>query len=88
MAISTMDEVIAFISGLLVIVVYMYLGPGMGQEISSAMPINQTGDFAGSKTGGDIWASNTSLISAVLLMVLIGLAIASLKSMKGKKGNN
>jgi len=82
--VSTIDEVIAFIAGLLVIVVYMYLGPGMGQEISTAMPINESGDFAGAKTGGDIWTSNTSLVGVVLLMVLIGLAVRSLKNLKGK----
>lgn len=83
--VSTIDEVIAFIGGLLVVVVYMYLGPGIGQEISTAMPINQTGDFAGAKTGGDIWTSNTSLISVVLLMALIGLAITGIKNFKRSK---
>lgn len=81
--ISAMYEVIAFIGGLLV-VVYMYLGLGMGEQISAALPINQTGDFANSKIGGDIWADSTSLIGVVLLMVLIGLAIKSLKNIKNQ----
>ncbi|MDD5498830.1 MAG: hypothetical protein PHI10_05040 [Dehalococcoidales bacterium] len=81
---STMDTVIAYSVGLMVVMVIMYVGPGLGEEISAAMPINASGDFADATTGAEIWGSNAKILGVVILIVFISLAIKSIMGMISK----
>lgn len=78
---STMDTVIAYSVGLMVVMVIMYVGPGLGEEISTALPINASGEFADATTGAEIWGSNAKILGVVILIVFISLAIKSIMGM-------
>ncbi len=84
---SAMDTVVAYAISLMVVMVILYVGPGLGEEISTAMPVNASGDFAGVTTGAEIWGSNTKILGVVILIVFISLAIKSIMGMinKGKE---
>lgn len=84
---STMDTVITYSIGLMVVMVIMYVGPGLGEEISTAMPICATGAFGDATTGAEIWGSNVKILGVVILIVFISLAIKSIMGMinKGKE---
>lgn len=69
---------------LLILVVIFYLGPGLGEEIGTALPICATGDFADATTGADIWNSNASIISVVVIIIFISLAIKALYTLQKK----
>lgn len=84
MANSTMKTVVSYAISLMVVMVIAYVGPGLGEEISTAMPINSSGDFADATTGADIWTSNLTILSVVILIVIISLAIKSIMGMSGK----
>jgi len=80
-----MQTTISYAIGLMVIMVIAYVGPGLGEEISTAMPINADGDFASATTGAEIWGSNITILSVVILIVFISLAIKSIMGMSEKK---
>ena len=82
---STMETTISYAIGLMVIMVIAYVGPGLGEEISTAMPICSTGEFADATTGADIWGSNITILSVVILIIFISLAIKSIMGMISKK---
>jgi len=77
-----MEEIIAFCMGLLTLIVICSLGPGLGESLSSAVPINASGDFAGAATGADVWSSGLSIISAVIVIAAVAIAIRALKGLK------
>jgi len=82
-----MQRVIGLAVGLLIVVVIFYLAPGMGQEVSTALPINQTGDFANAPTGADVWTSGATLMKVVIIVVFIGVAIGALFKLKRQGGS-
>ena len=79
-----MRTVVSYAISLMVVMVIAYVGPGLGEEISTAMPICETGDFASVTTGAEIWGSNITILSVVILIVIISLAIKSIMGMSGK----
>lgn len=79
-----MQRVIGLAVGLLIVVVIFYLGPGMGEEVSKALPINQTGDFASAPKGSDIWLSGATMIKVVIIITFIGVAIGALFKLRGR----
>lgn len=79
---SSIDKLVTYGVGLLVLVVVIQLGPGIGQEIETSLPINESGSYADATTGADIWNSGTSIMSVVILIVIVSLGIAALYNMK------
>jgi hypothetical protein len=67
----------------MIITVVFYLGPGVGEEVSSALPINASGDFADAPTGAEVWTSGATMMKIVVIIVFIGVAIAALFRLKG-----
>lgn len=80
-----MEKIVGALISLLVMVVILYLGPGIGESISDALPICETGDFASATTGADVWTSNVAIVSVVILIVIVSYAITSLKGLRGKE---
>jgi hypothetical protein len=83
-----MQKVIGLAIGLMIITVVFYLGPGVGEEVSSALPINATGDFATAPTGAEVWTSGATMMKIVVIIVFIGVAIGALFKLKGQGGND
>ena len=81
-----MQKVIGLSIGLMIITVVMYLGPGVGQQVSTALPINGSGDFASSPTGADLWTSGATMLKIVVIIVFIGVAIGALFKLKSNGG--
>ncbi|WP_292379363.1 hypothetical protein [Methanosarcina sp. UBA289] len=54
--------------------------------MSTAMPINKTGDFASTTTGADIWNSGMGIIGIVVTVIMVAVAIKALKGIQ--VGNN
>lgn len=79
-----MQKVIGLAVGLLIVVVIFYLAPGMGEEVSKALPVNESGDFAGAPTGADVWNSGATLMKVVIIIVFIGVAIGALYKLRGR----
>jgi|GEM_PF-2608407 hypothetical protein len=79
-----MQRVIGLAVGLLIVVVIFYLAPGMGEEVSKALPVDPAGDFAGSPTGADVWTSGATMIKVVITIVFIGIAIGSLYKLRSR----
>jgi uncharacterized membrane protein len=77
-----MQKVIGLAVGLLIVVVIFYLAPGMGEEVSTALPINASGDFATAPTGAEVWTSGATLMKVVIIVVFIGVAIGALFKLK------
>jgi hypothetical protein len=80
-----MNELVGLAVGLLVVVIIAYLGPGIGEQVSTAMPINASGDFANATTGAEIWTSGFGIIGIVVTVIFVAVAI---KALKGIQGNN
>jgi len=79
-----MKTVVSYAVSLMVVMVIAYVGPGLGESISTAMPVNASGDFADATKGAEIWGSNITILSVVILIVFISLAIKSIMGMSGK----
>lgn len=84
---ASMNELVGLCVSLLIIVVIAYLGPGLGEEISTAMPVNESGDFANATTGADIWTSGFNLVGIVVLVIFIAVAVRALKGIQGGNGD-
>lgn len=82
-----MQKVIGLAVGLLIVVVIFYLAPGMGEEVSKALPVNESGDFAGAPTGADVWNSGATLMKVVIIIVFIGVAIGALYKLRSRGGD-
>lgn len=82
-----MNEVVGACLSLLVIVIVAYMGPGIGEQVRTAMPINATGDFAGTTTGADIWSSGIGIISIVVTVIFVAIAIKALKGIQGNQND-
>lgn len=54
-------------------------------SVSTAMPINQSGDFADATSGAEIWSSGFGIIGIVVTVIFVAVAI---KALKGIQGNN
>jgi hypothetical protein len=83
-----MQKVIGLAIGLLIVVVIFYLAPGVGEEVSTALPINASGDFASAPTGAEVWTSGATMMKVVVIIVFIGVAIGALFKLKGQGGND
>ena len=81
-----MQKVIGLAIGLMIITVVFYLGPGVGEQVSTALPINGSGGFASAPTGAEVWTSGATMMKIVVIIVFIGVAIAAL--FKLKSGGN
>ena len=79
---ATMDNIVGAMISLMIILVVAYLGPGLGQEVATILPINASGDFASVTTGAEIWESAIGILSVVIVIVLIAMAIKSLYDLK------
>ncbi len=77
-----MSTVVAGAISLLILVVIFYLGPGLGEEISRALPVNATGDFADATTGADVWTSGVAIVTVVVIIIFISLAINALYGLR------
>lgn len=84
---ASMNEIIGMMITLMTVVIVMYLGPGIGQQVSTALPINKTGDFANATTGASVWNSASSIIAVVILVGFVGVILRSLKGISGNGGN-
>jgi len=84
---ANMNELVGMCVGLLIIVIIAYLGPGMGEEIATVMPINQSGEFANATSGADVWTSGFNIVTIVVLIIFIAVAIRALKGINGGQGN-
>ena len=80
--VSIIEEITAFCMGLLTIVVVLYLGPGLGDSMSTSLPINESGDFASATTGADVWTSGVAILGAVIVIAAVAIAIRALKGLK------
>jgi hypothetical protein len=80
---STMQELVGMSVGLLTLMICLYLGPGIGDKISTAVPVNKSGDFANATTGASVWNSGVSILGVVVLVSFVALAIRSLKGIQG-----
>lgn len=69
----------------MILVVIMYLGPGIGESVSQAVPINESGDFAGATNGADIWSAGTSLFVVVITIVVLSVALKSIFKLRGNQ---
>ncbi|MFA6887838.1 MAG: hypothetical protein WCQ65_12820 [Fermentimonas sp.] len=83
--VDMMSKVVAGAISLLILVVIFYLGPGLGEEISTALPINASGDFADATTGADVWTSGVAIVTVVVIIIFISLAINALYGLRGKE---
>lgn len=81
--VDMMSKVVAGAISLLILVVIFYLGPGLGEEISTALPINASGDFADATTGADVWTSGVAIVTVVVIIIFISLAINALYGLRG-----
>lgn len=80
-----MDDLQKVVGGaisLMIILVIFYLGPGLGENISDALPICSTGDFADVTTGAEVWGSGASIMSVVVIISFISIAIGALYRMQ------
>ncbi len=82
MSMSVMEEITAFCFGLLSVVVILYLGPGLGESMSTSLPINASGDFAAATTGADVWVKGVAILGAVIVIAAVAIAIRALKGLK------
>jgi hypothetical protein len=80
--VSVIEEITAFCMGLLTIVVVLYLGPGLGESMSTSLPINESGDFANATTGASVWTSGVAILGAVIVIAAVAIAIRALKGLK------
>lgn len=79
---TNMNDLIGLAIGLLTITIVAYLGPGVGEQVSTAMPINQSGDFANVTTGADVWTSGMGIIGIVVTVIFVAVAIKALKGIQ------
>lgn len=77
-----MQKLVGFSISLLIMVVIFYLGPGIGEQISTALPICSTGDFADVTTGAEVWDAGTGITVVVVIIVLVGLGIKAMYNLK------
>ena len=77
-----MTKLVGFSISLLILVVVFYLGPGIGEEISTALPVCSTGDFADVTTGAEVWDAGTGLTVVVVIILLVGLGLGALYKLK------
>ncbi|MCK9575355.1 MAG: hypothetical protein M0R51_05310 [Clostridia bacterium] len=80
--VTVIEEISAFCMGLLTILVILYLGPGLGESMSTSLPINESGDFASATTGADVWTSGVAILGAVIVIAAVAIAIRALKGLK------
>lgn len=80
---ASLNEIVGMMVSLLTVVIVMYLGPGIGSQVSTALPINASGDFANSTTGADVWTSASAIVSVVVLVGFVGVILRSLKGVAG-----
>jgi len=80
--VTVIEEISAFCMGLLTVVVILYLGPGLGESMSTSLPINESGDFGTATTGADIWTSGVAILGAVIVIAAVAIAIRALKGLK------
>jgi len=81
---DSIQKLTGFAIGLLTLVVILYLGPGIGEQVSTALPVNESGDFAGATTGADVWNNGTSVMGIVVIVAMLTIVIKSLLGMRGK----
>jgi len=77
-----LGEQIAAAIGLMTIVIVAYLATGVGEQVSTALPINASGDFAGVTTGAEILDTNMAILSITILIVIIGGAIRTVSKLR------
>lgn len=80
-----MTKVVGATISLLVMVVILYLGPGIGENISEALPICATGEFADSTTGADVWTSSVGIVGVVVLIIFVSYAIKAVMGLKDRE---
>lgn len=83
--VDMMTKVVGATISLLVMVVILYLGPGIGENIAEALPINASGDFADATTGADVWTSSVGIVGVVILIIFVSYAIKAVMSLKDKE---
>lgn len=72
-----MQKLVGFAISLLILVVVFYLGPGVGEAVSTALPAT-SGEFSNATTGAEIWNAGTSISIVVVIVAMIGVALAAL----------
>lgn len=72
--------------GLLVITIVVMLGPGVGSQVETALPVDASSDFANetivATSGADVWGTNVAIISIAVLITIIAVAIKRLNDMR------
>ena len=81
---DALQAVVGSAISLMIILVIFYLGPGLGESISDAMPICSTGDFADATTGAEVWGSGAAIMSVVVIIAFIAIAIKELYNLQKK----
>ena len=79
---ADMDKTVGAMISLMIMAVVAYLGPGIGQQIATVLPINESGDFASSKTGADIWNAGVGIVIGVVTIIFAAMAIKSLYGLR------
>jgi len=79
---TVIEDITAFCMGLLTIVVVLYLGPGLGESMSTSLPINASGDFGSATSGADVWTSGVAILGAVIVIAAVAIGIRALKGLK------
>jgi hypothetical protein len=75
---DSMQKALSGLGTLAVMVVLMYVVPGVGDSVSTAIPVNATGDFADVTTGASVYSTGVKMLTVVVLMVFVGYALDAL----------
>lgn len=83
---SGIQELIGAGIGLLVLTIVIMLGPGVGSQVESALPVDPTSHFANetivATSGADVWGTNVAILSIAALISIIAIAIMKLNDMR------
>ena len=84
---ANLNQMISIVIGLMVIVVVAYLTTGVGEQVSTALPINESGDVASVTTGAEILETNMAIVSITILIIIIAVGIGAIRGLQGR-GND
>lgn len=79
---ANLDQMVGITVGLMIIVIVSYLTTGVGEQVSTALPVSDTGDFANITTGAQILESNMAIVSITVLIIIISVGIGAIRGLQ------
>lgn len=73
-----MKALTSFVTVIAMIAILFSVIPGVGSNIESAMPVNESGSYNESAQGGDIWDAGTTSVTTVIGIAGIALILGFL----------